>query len=134
MSDPIKFLLDGVEVEAAAGETIWQVANRQGPEIPHLCYSPTPGYRAAAFASDRESTSQIATTLLPRDAAARSDSPLPPQPIAAMPSLRLAGPPSCAQKTRGTTRPPVVTARPLRKERREVRTEWGFMEVIGAGG
>ena len=46
MSDPIKFLLDGVEVEAAAGETIWQVANRQGTEIPHLCYSPKPGYRA----------------------------------------------------------------------------------------
>lgn len=46
MSDPIKFLLDGVEVEAAAGETIWQVASRQGTEIPHLCYSPKPGYRA----------------------------------------------------------------------------------------
>src|SRR5690349_17152940 len=46
MSDPIKFLLDGVEVEAQAGETIWQVANREGTEIPHLCYSPAPGYRA----------------------------------------------------------------------------------------
>ena len=28
------------------GETIWQVAKRQGIEIPHLCYSPEPGYRA----------------------------------------------------------------------------------------
>jgi formate dehydrogenase major subunit len=46
MSGPIKFLLDGVEVEAAADETIWQVANRRGTEIPHLCYSPKPGYRA----------------------------------------------------------------------------------------
>src|SRR5690349_157766 len=45
MSDPIKFLLDGVEVEAQAGETIWQVANREGTEIPHLCYTPAPGYR-----------------------------------------------------------------------------------------
>jgi formate dehydrogenase major subunit len=45
MSEPIKFLLDGQEVEAAPGETIWQVANRQGTEIPHLCYSPAPGYR-----------------------------------------------------------------------------------------
>src|SRR5690242_11927663 len=45
MTDPIKFLLDGVEVEAQAGETIWQVANREGTEIPHLCYSPAPGYR-----------------------------------------------------------------------------------------
>src|SRR5260221_7342020 len=45
MSDAIKFLLDGDEVEALPGETIWQVANRRGTEIPHLCYSPAPGYR-----------------------------------------------------------------------------------------
>ena len=30
---PVKFLLDGVEVEALPGETIWQVANRRGVEI-----------------------------------------------------------------------------------------------------
>src|SRR5947209_10641678 len=46
MSEPIRFSLDGVEVEAAPGETIWQVANRQGIEIPHLCWLPKPGYRA----------------------------------------------------------------------------------------
>jgi formate dehydrogenase major subunit len=46
MTDAIKFLLDGDEVEAQPGETIWQVANRRGTEIPHLCYSPVPGYRA----------------------------------------------------------------------------------------
>ena len=45
MTDPIKFLLDGEEVEARPGETLWQVANRHGSEIPHLCYSPAPGYR-----------------------------------------------------------------------------------------
>ena len=45
MTDTIKFFLDGVEVEAQPGETIWQVANRNGTEIPHLCYSPEPGYR-----------------------------------------------------------------------------------------
>src|SRR5215472_15268504 len=45
MTDAIKFTLDGAEVEAAPGETIWQVANRRGVEIPHLCYSPAPGYR-----------------------------------------------------------------------------------------
>jgi formate dehydrogenase major subunit len=45
MADAIKFTLDGDAVEAAPGETIWQVANRQGVEIPHLCYSPAPGYR-----------------------------------------------------------------------------------------
>jgi formate dehydrogenase major subunit len=45
MTDGIKFILDGEEVEARPGETIWQVANRKGVEIPHLCYSPAPGYR-----------------------------------------------------------------------------------------
>src|SRR5437016_8569865 len=42
----VKFILDGEEVEALDGETIWQVARRQGIDIPHLCYSPEPGYRA----------------------------------------------------------------------------------------
>jgi formate dehydrogenase, alpha subunit, archaeal-type len=42
---PIAFTLDGREVEATPGETIWQVASRLGIEIPHLCYSPEPGYR-----------------------------------------------------------------------------------------
>ena len=44
MSEPVKFVLDGREVEAAAEETIWQVARREGVEIPHLCYQPEPGY------------------------------------------------------------------------------------------
>jgi formate dehydrogenase major subunit len=38
--------LDGAEVEAQPGETIWQVAQRHGVEIPHLCWLPKPGYRA----------------------------------------------------------------------------------------
>ena len=42
----ITFELNGETVDAAAGETIWQVAQRQGVEIPHLCYQPEPGYRA----------------------------------------------------------------------------------------
>src|SRR6266704_1537590 len=46
MSEPIRFFLDGAEVEAEPGETIWQVANRHGVEIPHLCWLPKPGYRA----------------------------------------------------------------------------------------
>ncbi|MDQ4061050.1 MAG: formate dehydrogenase subunit alpha [Pseudomonadota bacterium] len=45
MTNGIKFLLDGEEVEARPGETIWQVANRRGIEIPHLCHTPAPGYR-----------------------------------------------------------------------------------------
>ncbi|MGO9135784.1 MAG: formate dehydrogenase subunit alpha [Methylovirgula sp.] len=46
MTDKISFELDGKTVEAEPGETIWQVAKRQGTDIPHLCYSPEPGYRA----------------------------------------------------------------------------------------
>src|SRR6266404_2440519 len=41
----IQFELDGRQVEAVNGETIWQVAKRQGREIPHLCYRPEPDYR-----------------------------------------------------------------------------------------
>src|SRR5689334_24676931 len=41
----ITFELDGKQVEAKPGETIWQVAKRQGRDIPHLCYSPAPDYR-----------------------------------------------------------------------------------------
>jgi len=46
MSERITFSLDGKDVTAEPGETIWQVAQRQGTEIPHLCYAPEPGYRA----------------------------------------------------------------------------------------
>ena len=42
----VNFVLNGQQVEALAGETIWQAANRLGVEIPHLCYAPEPGYRA----------------------------------------------------------------------------------------
>jgi formate dehydrogenase major subunit len=41
----VKFFLDGVEVEALPGETIWRVAHRHQTELPHLCFSPEPGYR-----------------------------------------------------------------------------------------
>lgn len=46
MSGKVQFILDGREVTADAEETIWQVADRLGIEIPHLCYKPAPGYRA----------------------------------------------------------------------------------------
>jgi formate dehydrogenase major subunit len=41
----IKFTIDGKEVEAREGETIWQAANRHDVGIPHLCYSTAPSYR-----------------------------------------------------------------------------------------
>ena len=46
MSEDITFTLDGREVAAAPGETIWQVAERLGTEIPHLCWSNARDYRA----------------------------------------------------------------------------------------
>jgi formate dehydrogenase major subunit len=41
----IKFTLDDQEVEAPEGETIFRTAHRYGIKLPHLCYSPKPGYR-----------------------------------------------------------------------------------------
>ena len=46
MTKPITFTLDGREVIALPGETIWLAAKRLGTEIPHLCWLPEPGYRA----------------------------------------------------------------------------------------
>ncbi len=46
MTKPISFTLDGREVTALPGETIWQAAQRLGTSIPHLCWLPEPGYRA----------------------------------------------------------------------------------------
>jgi formate dehydrogenase major subunit len=45
VSQTIHFELDGQAVAAAAGETIWQVAQRLGRDIPHLCHLPAPDYR-----------------------------------------------------------------------------------------
>ena len=45
MSEAVAFSLDGREVAAGPGETIWQVAAREGVSIPHLCHSAEPGYR-----------------------------------------------------------------------------------------
>ena len=46
MSDHVTFWLDGTEVSAAPRETVWQVADRLGTEIPHLCWSTAATYRA----------------------------------------------------------------------------------------
>ncbi len=45
MSKTINFILDGKTVSAAEGETIWEVAKREGTRIPHLCHLDKPGYR-----------------------------------------------------------------------------------------
>src|SRR5580704_10543659 len=41
----IAFELDGAQVTARLGETLWEVARRVGTTIPHLCHRPEPGYR-----------------------------------------------------------------------------------------
>jgi formate dehydrogenase major subunit len=45
MNTPIKFSLDGKDVTAEAGETIWQVAKREGKTIPHLCHKDATSYQ-----------------------------------------------------------------------------------------
>jgi len=45
MADKVTFTLDGEQVTADAGLTIWEVANGRGLVIPHLCHKPAPGYR-----------------------------------------------------------------------------------------
>ena len=45
MSDKIAFELDGQSVTADPDESIWQVAERLGTAIPHLCHSAEAGYR-----------------------------------------------------------------------------------------
>ena len=46
MTDMITFTLDGQQVQAKPGESIFDVAKRHEVAIPHLCYAPEPGYRA----------------------------------------------------------------------------------------
>ncbi len=81
-----RFLLDGREVEAAPGETIWAIAQREGTEIPHLCHRPKPGYRpdgncrACLVEVDGERTLVASCIRTPREgmvvrtASARADS------------------------------------------------------------
>jgi formate dehydrogenase major subunit len=43
---PFTLTLDGAEVSAQPGETLWRVAKRAGETIPHLCFKDAPGYRS----------------------------------------------------------------------------------------
>lgn len=45
-NESFSLTLDGVEVNAYPGETLWQVAKRVGDTIPHLCFKDASGYRA----------------------------------------------------------------------------------------
>ncbi|MEM9436420.1 MAG: formate dehydrogenase subunit alpha [Pseudomonadota bacterium] len=46
MTDVIRFTLDGRDVEAKPGQSIWEVAKGGGLIIPHLCHKDQPGYRS----------------------------------------------------------------------------------------
>ena len=46
MSEKIKFKIDGKDFLADPQESIWDIAKKNEIDIPHLCYSPEPGYRA----------------------------------------------------------------------------------------
>src|SRR5258706_5834756 len=48
MSDqkPNTFFIDDREVEIREGESIFRAARRLDIKLPHLCYTPKPGYRA----------------------------------------------------------------------------------------
>ena len=45
MNKPNTFTIDGREVDIRQGETIFRAARRVDVKLPHLCYSPKPGYR-----------------------------------------------------------------------------------------
>ena len=45
-SETVTFTLDGEQVTAEIGQTIWQAAAKGGTNIPHLCYKEGGGYRA----------------------------------------------------------------------------------------
>src|SRR5215813_544857 len=45
MSTNETFTIDEREIDIRAGETIFRAARRLGVKLPHLCYSPKPGYR-----------------------------------------------------------------------------------------
>src|SRR6201997_5709327 len=42
---PGTFTIDDREIDIRDGETIFRAARRLGIKLPHLCYSPQPGYR-----------------------------------------------------------------------------------------
>lgn len=46
MSETVTFILDGEPVTANANETLWDIAKRQGTQIPHLCHRDATSYRA----------------------------------------------------------------------------------------
>src|SRR5215813_13236101 len=43
---PKTFFIDDREIDIRPGETIFRAARRLDIKLPHLCYSPEPGYRA----------------------------------------------------------------------------------------
>ena len=68
--DPLH--LDGREVEAAPGESLWDVARREGTEIPHLCHRPSPATAPMAIAAPAWSRSRASGCSPPPASASRA--------------------------------------------------------------
>jgi len=47
MPDPILLMLDGTPVEARDGESLFDLAKRNGTLLPHLCHADRPGFEAS---------------------------------------------------------------------------------------
>ncbi|MGV6848641.1 MAG: formate dehydrogenase subunit alpha [Marinibacterium sp.] len=45
MQGTVRFTLDGREITARPGQTIWEIARENGRTLPHLCHKPAAGYR-----------------------------------------------------------------------------------------
>ncbi len=65
MNETVRFMLDGREVEAQPGETLWQVAQRLGTTIPHLCHldQPATGRMAIAAPASARSRASVPSPL-----------------------------------------------------------------------
>ena len=63
---PNTFILDDREVEIRDGETIFRAARRVGIKLPHLCYSPKPGYRL--FRAEGSVAATHTASMLPKGA------------------------------------------------------------------
>ncbi len=55
---PNTFFIDDREIDIRDGELIFRAARRLDIKLPHLCYSPKPGYRPTAIAASAWSRSR----------------------------------------------------------------------------
>src|ERR671924_733566 len=120
MTDAITFTLDGREVEAREGETIWQVAERHGTTIPHLCWHPAPGYRAdgncRACVVEIEGERVLAASCIRKPA----------------PGMNVKTQTERARKSRELMFELLIADQPLRQEGHDPRSKfWAWVDAMG---